>query len=67
MAAYSTPPVVIRPRSRRSAFGVLALAGACLLGCADAVTMSRTETATGHTLLEEGEAEEAAQIWFKPS
>ena len=36
---------------------------AALVGCADAVTFSRTETTTGQTLLAEGEAEEAAIIF----
>jgi tetratricopeptide (TPR) repeat protein len=41
----------------------VALIGACLVGCADAITTSRTETNHGRILLAEGEPEEAAQIF----
>lgn len=61
--AYLSPLVNSPTRPRGRSLAALALAGACLIGCADAVTMSRTETATGQTLLAEGESEEAAQIF----
>ena len=47
-----------------AAVGLLALATAGgLVGCADAVTFSRTETAKGRIYLEEGDAESAAVIF----
>ena len=61
--AQSLPLVPSLSRTRRRAFTVLALSGAFLIGCADAITTSRTETSTGKILLSEGEAEEAGQIF----
>ena len=39
------------------------LAGTAVVGCADAVTFSHSETSTGRVLLSEGEGEEAAVIF----
>lgn len=47
----------------RACLAAFALAGLGLAGCADAFTTSRTETAEGRTLLEEGEGEEASLIF----
>ena len=63
MAAHPDFPVALTSRPRGHGLLALALAGAFLIGCADALTTSRTETATGRTLLQEGEAEEASQIF----
>src|SRR5687768_3597913 len=69
--AAQNHPASVSPRLRLAAcealrvvlFSAASLAGVGMLGCADAVTFSRSETTTGRTLLSEGESEEAAIIF----
>lgn len=56
-------PDFCRRLTRVAAFSAASLCGVALLGCADAFTYSRTETAHGRTILEEGDHEEAALIF----
>jgi tetratricopeptide (TPR) repeat protein len=69
--AAQNHPASVPPRLRLAAcealrvavFSAASLAGVALVGCADAVTFSRSETSTGRTLLAEGESEEASIIF----